>query len=396
MSNNDATILIVEDESAVRGILSVSLSRKYHCITAENAEDAMHVLASSPVDLVLADIHLPGASGINLCQAVRMQYPDTVVVMVTGEGNIDYAIQASREGAFDYIRKPFTISSLIQSVERALGHQALMAARRDYEKSLKESLEVRTFELRSLNQDLNQIIESLYNNYRATLRAMAKALEARDIETAGHSDRVVAYALRLGKEMGLTPNELIALEQGALLHDIGKVRIRESILLKPGPLNEDEWAEMRAHVDSGLKIIQDIEVLSGARPVIVQHHEKFDGTGYPGGLRGESIHLNARIFAVGDAFDSMTSDHLYRPTRGYHEARDEIVEASGTHFDPQVVEAFLRVGPVEWSSIRATAGQDDFLHHIIENREIRSFIVSLKHQRGSTGPLTTTSSLIPS
>jgi putative nucleotidyltransferase with HDIG domain len=391
-----ASILVVEDEAAIRGILSVSLSKRYNCLTAENAEGAMQALSKTPINLVLADIHLPGASGINLCQTIKMLYPETVVVMVSGERGIDYAIEATRQGAFDYLRKPFTLSALFQSVDRALGHQALQARQRDYEKSLKESIEVRTLELRSLNQDLNQITEAMYKNYRATLRAIAKALEARDIETAGHSDRVVAYSLRLGKELGLSANELIALEQGALLHDIGKVRVRDSILTKSGPLDENEWTEMRHHVVSGLKIIQDIEFLSGARPVVIQHHEKFDGTGYPEGLSGEAIHINARIFAVGDAFDSMTSDHCYRPARPYPEAVDEIIAGSGSHFDPKVVEAFLRVGETEWSHIQATAGQDDFLQRIIDNREIRSFIVSLKHQRGSTGPLMTPSSLIPS
>lgn len=244
------------------------------------------------------------------------------------------------------------------------------------------------------SRNLNQTLETLYTNYRATLRALAEALEARDYETRGHSDRVVAYCLRLGRELGLGHNELIALEQGALLHDIGKIGVRDSILLKAGPLTEDEWAEMRQHIAYGLRIIDRIDFLSGARPVVGQHHEKYDGSGYPAGLRGEAIHINARIFAVADALDAITSDRPYRAASPYAHARSEIIANSGYHFDPKVIEAFLRIPESEWSEIRSTAESNDYLEQIIDKREIRSFIVSLKRQRGATGPLVTPPTLI--
>src|SRR5205814_10311048 len=159
--------------------------------------------------------------------------------------------------------------------DRALRYQALVAATRNYEQSLEETVRLRTNELRGLNENLNQTLEALYQNYRATLRALARALEARDFETAGHSDRVVAYSLRLGRELGLTNTELIALEQGALLHDIGKIGVRDSSLLKPGPLTDNEWVEMREHINHGLRIINGIDFLRGAASVVGQHHQKY-------------------------------------------------------------------------------------------------------------------------
>lgn len=224
----------------------------------------------------------------------------------------------------------------------------------------------------------------------ATLRALAGALEARDVETSGHSDRVVAYSLRLGRELGLAHKELIALEQGALLHDIGKIGVRDSILLKTGALTETEWGEMREHINYGLRIIGGIDFLSGAAPVVGEHHEKYDGTGYPSGLRGEMIHINARIFAVADAFDAITSDRPYRKSASYADARAEIVANSGKHFDPAVVNAFLKVPESEWREIRKIAESEDYIEHIIDRREIRSFIVSIKRHTGLTGPLNLT------
>jgi HD-GYP domain-containing protein (c-di-GMP phosphodiesterase class II) len=188
--------------------------------------------------------------------------------------------------------------------------------------------------------------------YRTTLKALTAALEARDQETHGHSERVVNYSLRLGRELGLDEGQTRSLEFGALLHDIGKIGVPDSILHKPGPLTEEEWREMRLHPLHGQRILQGIEFLEGAARVVAQHHEHWDGTGYPLGLRGEEIDLNARVFAVADAFDAITSDRVYREARPYESAAAELEEWAGRQFDPAVVAAFQRVPAVEWDSIR--------------------------------------------
>ncbi|HJQ23602.1 MAG TPA: HD domain-containing phosphohydrolase [Blastocatellia bacterium] len=386
-SKKDISILIVDDEEPIRRLLAMYLADDYCCVTAAGADEATALLAERTFNLVMTDITMPGTSGIELCQYVHKAFPETVVVMVSGLTDIHFAIEAMRHGAFDYVTKPFDLTQVLLAVDRALRYQALVAAKREYEHSLEETVRQRTNELRGLNENLNQMLESLYQNYRATLRALARALEARDVETAGHSDRVVAYSLRLGRELGLTHTELIALEQGALLHDIGKIGVRDSILLKPASLTDDEWVEMREHINHGLRIIGGIDFLKGAASVVGQHHEKYNGSGYPQGLSGEQIHINARIFAVADAFDAITSDRPYRAAASYLAARKEIIASVGTHFDPGVVNAFLAISESEWQEIRTTAESQDYIEHIIDKREIRSFIVSIKRGAGRTGAL---------
>jgi response regulator RpfG family c-di-GMP phosphodiesterase len=386
--NKDISILIVDDEEPIRRLLAMYLSNDYACVTAASADEATILLDSSrSFNLVITDITMPGASGIELCQYVQKALPETVVMVISGMTDIQYAIEAMRHGAFDYVTKPFDLTQVLIAVDRAVRYQALVAAKRNYEHSLEETVRQRTNELRGLNENLNQMLEALYQNYRATLRALARALEARDVETAGHSDRVVAYSLRLGRELGLSHNELIALEQGALLHDIGKIGVRDSILLKPGPLTPEEWVEMREHINHGLRIINGIDFLKGAASVVGYHHEKYNGSGYPHGLRGEQIHINARIFAVADAFDAITSDRPYRAAASYMQARKEIIANAGTHFDPSVVNAFLKIHESEWHDIRVTSETQDYIEQIIEKHEIRSFIVSLKRNTGRTGAL---------
>ncbi|HKP11663.1 MAG TPA: HD domain-containing phosphohydrolase [Blastocatellia bacterium] len=387
-SQKDISILIVDDEEHIRQLLATCLGNDYACVTAASADEATDLLALSRFNLVMTDITMPGASGIELCQYVQKASPDTVAIVVSGMTDIQYAIKAMRHGAFDYVTKPFDLTQVLMTVERALRYQALVVAKHSYEQSLEETVRRRTKELRTLNENLNQMLEALYQNYRATLRALARALEARDVETRGHSDRVVAYSLRLGRELGLPHNDLIALEQGALLHDIGKIGVRDSILLKPGPLTAEEWVEMREHINHGLRIISDIDFLKGAGAVVGQHHEKYNGSGYPNGLRGDQIHINARIFAVADAFDAITSNRPYRAATSYAHARKEIIAHVGVHFDPGVVTAFLRVSEDEWLDIRTTAESDgDYTERVIDKREIRSFIISLKRSSGRTGAL---------
>jgi putative two-component system response regulator len=353
----DISILIVDDEEPIRRLLAMYLSNDYTCVTAASADEATILLSGSCFNLVVTDITMPGASGIELCQYVQKAFPETIIVMVSGMTDIQYAIEAMRHGAFDYVTKPFDLPQVLIAVERALRYQALVAAKRNYEHSLEETVRQRTNELRGLNENLNQMLEALYQNYRATLRALARALEARDFETAGHSDRVVAYSLRLGRELGLSHNELIALEQGALLHDIGKIGVRDSILLKPGSLTTEEWVEMREHINHGLRIIGGIDFLKGAASVVGQHHEKYNGSGYPHGLRGEQIHINARIFAVADAVDAITSDRPYHKARSFEDAVEELLRCAGTHVDPEIVKVFLSMPLTTWRELRERAGE---------------------------------------
>jgi putative nucleotidyltransferase with HDIG domain len=347
-----AKILIIDDESSILSVLYSLLSESYECKTATSAVEALEYLRQEEYDLVLSDIMMPGMSGLELLEEISRISRDTVVVLISGNLNIQSAIEAMRRGAFDYVTKPFNLSEVETAVQRALRHHLLLKANQQYEQHLEELVSVRTNELSLANVNLNLTLERLYMNYRSTLRALAAALEARDVETRGHSDRVVGYCLRLGKELGLAGRAMISLEHGALLHDIGKIGVPDAILLKKGSLSDEEWVHMRKHVEYGVQIVRGIDFLEGAAQVVGQHHERYDGSGYPRGLTADDICLGARIFAVADAVDAITSDRPYRKGRPFEAAFDELNKCASKHFDPLVVNTFISVPLDVWREIR--------------------------------------------
>ncbi len=340
------SILIVDDESEITAILSDLFSGAYDCHTAGSAEEALERVAESNFDLVISDITMPGMSGLEMLPQLKERTPDTVVVMISGMQTVESAIDALRLGAFDYVMKPFDLRQVEAVVKRALEHHGLIVAKQRYENHLEELVEQRTAEL-------DQALNSLEDAYRSTLKALTAALETRDQETHGHSERVVSYSLRLGREYGLDGEKFKALEFGSLLHDIGKIGVPDMILRKPAKLTSEEWVLMREHPMHGQQILRDIRFLEGAARVVAQHHEKWDGSGYPVGLRGEEIDICARIFAVADAFDAITSDRVYRKGKSYSAAAQELDDWAGRQFDPKVVEAFHRVPQQDWAELHA-------------------------------------------
>ena len=337
-------ILIVDDEVEITEILADLLSDQYECLRAGSAEQALATLRQHEFQLVISDITMPGMSGLEMIPHVKQLSPDTVVVMISGMQTVESAIGALRLGAFDYLMKPFDLRQVEAVVKRALEHHELVVAKQRYENHLEELVEQRTAEL-------DRALNSLEGAYRSTLKALTAALETRDSETHGHSERVVTYSLRLGREYGLNSDEMKSLEFGSLLHDIGKIGVPDSILRKPAKLTEEEWVRMREHPLHGQQILRGIEFLQGAARVVAQHHEKWDGSGYPFGLRAEDIDICARIFAVADAFDAITSDRVYRRGKSYEAAAKELDDWAGRQFDPKVVEAFHRVPKEDWEEL---------------------------------------------
>jgi cyclic di-GMP phosphodiesterase len=337
-------ILIVDDEREITEILADLLSEDYECLKAGSAEQALDSLRTAEFHLVISDITMPGMSGLEMIPYVKQLSPDTVVVMISGMQTVESAIGALRLGAFDYLMKPFDLRQVEAVVKRALEHHELVVAKRRYENHLEELVEQRTVEL-------DRALNSLEGAYRSTLKALTAALETRDSETHGHSERVVSYSLRLGREYGLNSEDMKSLEFGALLHDIGKIGVPDSILRKPAKLTEEEWVRMREHPVHGQQILRGIQFLQGAARVVAQHHEQWDGSGYPVGLRAEEIDVCARIFAVADAFDAITSDRVYRRGKTYEAAVQEIDDWAGRQFDPKVVEAFHRVPKEDWEEL---------------------------------------------
>lgn len=345
LNNLPPRILIVDDELEITEILADLLSTDYDCQKAGSAEQALVRLQDdSEFQLVISDITMPGMSGLDMIPHIKERFPNTVVVMISGMQTVESAIGALRLGAFDYLMKPFDLRQVEAVVKRALEHYDLVTAKQRYENHLEELVEQRTAEL-------DRTLDSLEDAYRSTLKALTTALETRDQETHGHSERVVSYSLRLGRAYGLSRDEMKALEFGSLLHDIGKIGVPDSILRKPGKLTEEEWVLMREHPSHGQQILRGIDFLQGAARVVAQHHEKWDGSGYPLGVREQEIDVCARIFAVADAFDAITSDRVYRRGKSYEAASQELDEWAGRQFDPKVVEAFHRVPKDDWEEL---------------------------------------------
>ena len=323
-------ILIVDDDAQVREVLhQIFLSASYDCLLAGNGQEGLDVFRAARPPLILTDLKMPVMDGIALIEGVRREDTDTAIIVLTGAPDVRTAIDSLKLGAYDFIMKPVNVDELLFAAERALERRQLLIERREYHTLLERRVEEATRELQ--------------NAYRATLEALGSALDSRDVGTEAHSRRVHGYALATARTFGVPEADIPDLEHGVLLHDIGKIGIPDAILLKAGPLTPEQWQIMRRHPEIGKRLIQGVPFLRGAIPIVYCHHEKWDGSGYPRGLKGEEIPLGARIFSVVDAFDAMTFDRPYSKAVPFEAAYTEIKRCTGAHFDPAVVEAFLRV-----------------------------------------------------
>jgi putative nucleotidyltransferase with HDIG domain len=328
-----ALILIVDDDEAVRGPLSAQLEALGHeCHLGTNGEEAVRLVREREYDLIVSDIRMPVVDGLEFLKTVVAQIEFvTPVIILTGYNDVGHAIRAMQAGAYDFVRKPWDMLEMRIAVNRALTRRADLRFRRSYQAELERRVQ--------------EAVADLKRAYDGTVVGFAALLEGKDAATADHCERVRSLCSRLGREMGLGTDRVRDLELGAMLHDIGKCKIPDAILNKPGPLTPQEWDVMRQHPEFGADIVSKIDFLRGAVDVVRNHHEKYDGTGYPRALRGEAIPLSARIFMVVDAYDTITSRRSYKDARHPQEAMDEIRRCAGSHFDPTVVTAFERVFP---------------------------------------------------
>jgi putative two-component system response regulator len=339
-------ILIVDDEAPIRALLSEYLTQAgYEVEQAGNGADALERLDAAPFDLVMSDVRMPEMSGLELLSASVRRHPATGVVMLTACEDLALAVNAMRIGALDYILKPFRLAEIAVSVAEALRRKAHLVAQQERMIELENTVEERTAELRKM-------LEQLHDASEITLEALVAALDAREHETRAHSKRVSEYTLYLAREMEIDATMFDVIRRGAMLHDIGKIGIPDGILLKPGKLTQAEWVKMQEHPEIGFQMLNGIEALAPASEIVLAHHERWDGNGYPNQLKGTDIPLGARIFAVMDCLDVMTSDRPYRNALTYDKAREEIIRHSGSQFDPDVVTAFLRVTQATWGEIR--------------------------------------------
>ena len=349
---NAVHILIVDDDPAIREVLLESLRESgYRCTTAQDGVDALDRFRAEPFNLLVSDIDMPRMDGVRLLREVKAIRPETEVIMLTGLLDLDVAIRAIRMGASDYLTKPFNLEQVRITVERAIEKQRLVRENREYRETLEARVVERTAALSRKTREVEDLFRRLNESYQTTLEALATALDTRDAETLGHSVRVGAYTVAVAQRMGVRDPELTDVYRGALLHDVGKIGIPDAILLKPGKLTADEWVEMRKHPEIGARMLQGIRFLEGAIPIVLCHQERWDGKGYPQRLAGKAIPLGARIFAVVDTLDAMTSNRPYRKALTYDDARAEIIKYSGIQFDPEVVAVFLSIPQSEWQAI---------------------------------------------
>jgi len=338
MPDQQETLLIVDDEDIIRRLLRLKLSKEgYQCEEADGAEQTMNTLATSPIALVILDIKMPGKSGIELLPEIKSDYPDTAFIMATAVTDINVAIQCLKQGADDYICKPFNLDEVSLAVQRALEKRHLQLEVREYQQFLEERVEEQTGEIRKL--------------FLGAIEALVSALEAKDKYTGGHSRRVTQIALALGKELGLSPQDMEDLRWGSLLHDVGKIAIQEVIQNKPGRLTPEEYEHIMTHAHIGALIVQPV-VNGKISEMIEHHHDHYDGSGLHQVIAGNDIPLGARIIAVADAFDAMTSDRPYRSAMSVKEAIDEIKRSAGAQFDPVVVTAFLKTAEIAATQAR--------------------------------------------
>jgi putative nucleotidyltransferase with HDIG domain len=340
-------VLVVDDENHVRSMIGAALERQgYDVQLASSGREALELLDENVFDLVLADIVMQDGNGIILLDSIRGKLPNLPVVMVSAVHDIAVAIDAMRRGAYDYLLKPFEREHLVATVVRALEHSQVLQESHIYQQNLEQVVRARTDMLR-------QAMEDLEHSYDITLEALGDALDLKDSETEGHSKRVTAYTIALARAMGISPAEIKVIARGAFLHDIGKMAIPDEILRKPASLTPEEQEIMREHCTRGFDILRKIPFLAEAAEIVFCHQEHYDGSGYPNALKGGEIPIGARIFAVADTLDAITSDRPYRRARSFDHARQEILRCSGTQFDPSVVEVFLKIPNELWQELRS-------------------------------------------
>jgi putative nucleotidyltransferase with HDIG domain len=363
-------LLLTADSAQASTVGHILQEQKLSVMTCPSPEHAIEALAADAannprINLVLLDA---GPHGKNLFQWLRevtenllaplvllwnsdrVQIP---IVLLTDSHHVSQAVQALQMGAYDYILKPFSADQLLATVRRTLQYRRLQTQNDLFRHHLEQLISART-------EMLQHSMRQLENSYDVTLEALGNALDLKDAETEGHSKRVTAYTLALGRAIGLPEPQLRVVGRGAFLHDIGKMAIPDAILRKPAKLTIEERTVMRTHTELGYQMIRKIPYLQEAAEIVYSHQEHFDGSGYPRGLRGEEIHIGARIFAVADTFDAITSNRPYRKANTMEAARKEILRCAGTQFDPSIVDVFVATPDSIWLDLREGIMRDGF------------------------------------
>ena len=339
-----AQVLVVDDDSVTRNLLRHMLETAGHQVTcAAGAAQARRAIQERLFEVVLCDVQMPGESGLSLAAHLSAEYPGTATLMVTGVDDSAVAEATVSSGAFGYLLKPIRMTELLASVDGALHRLLLQAAARHERDALEIELAQQTAELRDAVQRLEDRAGEQTGSDAETMRRLARAIEFRSRETSDHIDRVAAFCGLIGRRMGLPRREADKIRTASMMHDVGKVAVADEVLLKPGPLSASERRQMERHTEIGHEVLRASEgaLMRLAATIAWAHHERFDGNGYPRGLKGEEIPREARIVAVADVFDALTHDRVYRPALPLDEALAIMDDGRGSHLDPDALDPLL-------------------------------------------------------
>lgn len=334
-------ILFVDDDKPVCSAFSRSLrGHGFEIDLAEGPEEAIKAVENTRYAVIATDYRMPMMNGLELIGKLRPQQPDATYMLVSGECDLDLALEAVNEHAVSYvICKPWDTGELVSVLRRSIeGHWERSGQRRIQMTMVNAS--------RELDEQRSRLVDAIDDAEQHLISSLVNALGMRGHETKAHSQRVSAYSLAIAERLGLHGRILKSIRMGALLHDVGKIGIPDSILLKRGPLTASEWQVMRTHAEIGARLLEGFEGLNGAREIVAQHHERWDGTGYPLGIKCEQIAVGARIFAIADTLDAVLSDRPYRKAVPIELAIAEISRCTGSQFDAECVNAFAQI-PVE-------------------------------------------------
>jgi len=343
-------ILIIDDEEAVRKVLNTHLLKEgYHVATSSGGSGVFKDLKESRAEILICDIMMPEVSGFDILDYVRLHMKTMPVIMLTGLTDVSTAIDVMKRGALDYIMKPVTKKDLLTAVCKAFGRRELLLENRRLEREnrryqilLENKISESAEDLEHRNVELIKAYGTLKSMNFRFVNVLAETIEAKDHHTRGHCNRMRQLCVELGKKLGLKKKNLEIIEYASLLHDIGKIGVNEQILNKNGSLNAEEQEHVRIHPDLGKKILKGIPLMDNVAEIIVSHHENYDGSGYPRGLKGDAIPLGARIISAADLYDAMSNDRPYRKGIELKGIIKEMKRVSGTQLDPGIVDVFLK------------------------------------------------------
>jgi response regulator RpfG family c-di-GMP phosphodiesterase len=335
LKDNKENILIIDDEVSPRESIRMVLKDNYNVSTASGAVEGIAFMEKNPIDLVVLDIMMPGMDGITALREIKKKHPDTEIILLTAYASIKTAKSAVRFGALDYLTKPFDKNDVIKVVRRGLEKKHS----KDLMRLEREHLLYRT---KDLELQVNDARKNFLVNFEGTLNALIVTIDVKDRYTCSHSEHVAKWSSVISRMLDMTTDEEKKINRAASMHDIGKIGIDGRILKKDGALTPEEFNAMKKHPEIGASIVQQIPFLESAVPVILYHHERYDGTGYPEGLKGEAIPLNARIVMIADAIDSMMHARPYRNSLPIETVLSELEGNVGTQFDPEIVTLILK------------------------------------------------------